>query len=304
MRFKTPLPDGVFTATLTPLNQDLSVDFALLYTHCDWLLKNGSNGIALLGTTGEANSFTIKERHEIIDQTIKQGIPANQIMVGTGCCAYADTIKLTKQAIQAGIDSILLLPPFYYKQIDEDGLLNYFHLVINGVQASNLKIYLYHFPKMAGVGYSTSLVLRLIEEFPGVIVGMKDSTGDWNHMQEILKVIPGFKFYAGTEKYLLDTLSAGGVGCISATANVTSMLAGQVYQLWKDRAAPDELNEHLKAVRSAFDGLPFTGALKSIISKWTGMDNWSNLRPPNSLLSRESLDQLEQKLINLNFTIG
>jgi len=170
MSFESPLPHGVFTANLTPLNNDLSVDYELLIAHCLWLLDHGSNGIALLGTTGEANSFTLEERIEMIEKVAISALPMEQLMVGTGCCSYQDTITLTRKAMDVGIEGILLLPPFYYKQVDDEGMLKYFDQLINGVQNDRMRIYLYHFPKMAGVGFSTPLFKKLVKAFPGIVV--------------------------------------------------------------------------------------------------------------------------------------
>ncbi|MDH3494834.1 MAG: dihydrodipicolinate synthase family protein, partial [Acidobacteriota bacterium] len=151
MKFNTTLPNGVFTACLTPLKKDLSVDFDALTAHCKWLLSKGGDGILLLGTTGEANSFTVEERLEIMDKVIEAGIPGNRLLMGTGCCAYPDTARLTKHAVERGAGGILMLPPFYYKQVDDAGLARYFDLVINAVNDERLRIYLYHFPQMSAI---------------------------------------------------------------------------------------------------------------------------------------------------------
>lgn len=302
MNFKTTLSDGVFTATLTPLKEDLCVDYDALITHCKWLLSNCSNGIALLGTTGEANSFTMEERIEIIDKIVESGIPGNKLMVGTGCCAHPDTIRLTKHAVERGIGGILMLPPFYYKQVNDTGLAKYFDLVINGVNDERLKIYLYHFPNMSGIPFSTAFVQYLIREYPSVVVGMKDSSGDWDHMEEILREIPGFKIYSGTEKLLLGTLREGGAGCISATANATISMAAQLFQNWQFDHA-DTLQEQLTKVRTAFEGYPFTSALKQMFFEWTNNPIWLNVRPPNSLVGAEKIKILADKLRALGFSI-
>ena len=302
MNFKSTLSDGVFTANLTPLKSDLSVDHDALITHCKWLLSQGGNGIALLGTTGEANSFTMGERIEMIDKIVECGIPGNKLLVGTGCCAYGDTIRLTKHAVERGAGGILMLPPFYYKQVDDTGLAKYFDLVINGVNDKRLKIYLYHFPKMSAVPFSTPFVKYLIREYPGTVVGMKDSSGDWNHTEEILREFPGFKVYAGTEKLLLRTLRKGGAGCISATANATISMAAQLFQNWhSDRA--DTLQDRLTKVRTAFDGYPFTSALKQMFFKCSNNPIWLNVRPPNSLVDAEGIEILADKLKALDFSI-
>lgn len=302
MNFETSLSDGVFAATLTPLREDLSIDFDALIAHCKWLLSNGGNGIALLGTTGEANSFSLEERIEVIDRIIESGIPGDKIMAGTGCCSHTDTIRLTKHAVDRGIGGILMLPPFYYKQVNDTGLANYFDLVINGVNDERLKIYLYHFPSMSSVPFSTPLVQHLIKEYPGVVVGMKDSSGDWDHMNEILREIPGFKIYAGTEKLLLRTLREGGAGCISATANVTIGMAAEVFKNRESDHA-DTLQDQLSKVRTAFEGHPVIPVLKQMMFEWTRNPDWLNVRPPNSLVAAEELKFVSDELKALGFSI-
>lgn len=298
------LPDGIFTAPLTPLNKDLSIDHQTLADHCKWLLANGTNGLALMGTTGEANSFTTKERMEALDAVIQAGIPANQIMVGTGCCAFPDSVALTRHAMQHQLGGVLLLPPFYYKQVTEEGIVKSFDLLINQVNDENLRIYLYHFPKMSGIPFSISLIKRLIKAYPGIIVGIKDSSGDWNNMQQMCQEIPDFKVYAGTERFLLNILEAGGAGCISATANVTTRLLQGVYQAWKNNKGEAEaLQSNLTKVRSAFEGLPFTGALKGYLANQTRNAQWQHVRPPNTLIEEQKLAILEDQLKELAFAV-
>ncbi len=302
MSFQTSLPAGVFAASLTPLKKDLSVDSDTLVAHCKWLLANGNDGIALLGTTGEANSFTVGERFHILDAVLKGGIPPEKLLVGTGCCAFPDTLALTKHAVSQGVGGVLLLPPFYYKAVTDAGLANYFELVINQVNDPRLKIYLYHFPQLAQVSFSTPLVKLLVKEFPGIVVGMKDSSGDWVHMQEICRELPGFKLYAGTEKYLLDILKIGGAGCISATTNATAQLAQQVFQNWQSEKAVG-LQEHLTALRAAFEDYSFVSVLKYLFAKWSGNSDWLNLRPPNSLLREEEAAVVTERLMALGFDL-
>lgn len=300
MNFDSPLPNGVYTAGLTPMKEDLSVDYDTLIAHCHILLNSGSDGLALLGTTGEANSFTVKERFEFISVIAESDLPANRIMVGTGCCAYNDTIALTKHAVRSGFGGILMLPPFYYKQVDDRGLAKYFDLVINGVNDDRLRIFLYHIPKMSGIYFSPTLVERLIAEYPGVVVGMKDSSGDWEHMQFVLKSIPGFKLFAGTERLLLPTLRAGGAGCISATANVTIGLAAEVLRNWQSANA-DFLQEHLTKVRTTFEAHPFVPILKQILAKIRNNPTWLNMRPPNAPVDEDAVKIVQTSLEALDF---
>ena len=299
--FETNLPDGVFTAAITPMNKDLSVNYDALNNHIRWLLDNGSDGICLLGTTGEANSFTVEERIKVIDEVIAGGIPAEKLLVGTGCCAHPDTIKLTKRAMKYNVGGILMLPPFYYKGLSDDGISDYFKLVIREVNDDHMRIYLYHFPVMTGVPFTVPLLKRLIDENPGIIVGMKDSGGDLENMRNVCESIPGFKMYAGTEKFLLDTLRLGGPGCITATGNATVKHAAEVYANWQTSEA-DALQENLNTLRRAFEVTSFVSGLKYLFSKWRNDPDWLNVRPPNAIPDRDSQQLLESNLEAIDFT--
>lgn len=300
MKFTSTLPSGVFTASLTPMQQDLSVNYPALISHLQWLLNNGSNGICLLGTTGEANSFSAGERKAILDEVIKAGINPRLLLVGTGTCALPDTIALTRHAVAQGVGGVLMLPPFYYKGLSDEGILAYFKLVVEGVNDPRLKIYLYHFPKMTGVPFTLELVKKLTQAHPGVIVGMKDSSGDWPGMQAVMATIPGFKFFTGSENFLLATLRAGGAGCISATFNASIRQGAKLYAHWQGPHA-ESLQTGLSAIRAKFSVAPFIGGLKYLFARWFADDNWRNLRPPNSLPEEAAAQLLAQHLAKEDF---
>jgi 4-hydroxy-tetrahydrodipicolinate synthase len=294
-----PLPDGVFAAALTPLHADLSADHDALARHCRWLLQTGADGIALLGTTGEANSFSVHERMKMIEAVLEAGIPGERLMVGTGCCALPDTVALTRLALEHGAGGILLLPPFYYKPVSEEGLYRYFSLLVEQVQDSRLRIYLYHFPKLSGVPISIDLTARLAVAFPGIVVGMKDSSGDWGNMQALLERLPGFKLYAGTERYLLDVLKQGGAGCISATANLTAGWAAEVYRLWKAGEAAEAAQEKLTLARQALEAGGFIPVLKQLFARQQQREAWRHMRPPQIPLEEAAIAAIEQRLLDL-----
>ncbi|MEN8248817.1 MAG: dihydrodipicolinate synthase family protein [Bacteroidota bacterium] len=295
MEYYSNLPDGLFTAALTPMNDDLSVNYAALIKHINWLLNNGSNGICLLGTTGEANSFSVEERIEIISKVIKAGIDPKVLLVGTGTCALPDTIRLTKYAVSKGVGGILMLPPFYYKDLTDAGILNYFRMVIDGVDDSRLRIYLYHFPKMTGVSFTLELTKKLIDSHPGIIVGMKDSGGEWQRMQSIIEALPGFKLYTGTEKFLLNNLRHGGTGCISATFNASIKQGAEVYNNWQNEDA-DEYQKRLTETRTRFEVTSFISGLKYLFVNWFDDKNWLNMRPPNALPAKDIQEYLLRNL--------
>ncbi len=294
------LPPGVFAAALTPLHPDLAIDHEAYAEHCRWLLASGCDGLAPMGTTGEANSFSVAERIEALERLIDAGIPAAKLLVGTGCSAIPDTVALTRHAIALGAAGVLALPPFYYKNVSDDGVYAAYDQVIQRVGDAGLKLYLYNIPQMSGVALGHALIGRLTKKYPHTVVGMKDSSGDWNHMKTTCEMFPGFRVYAGTEKYLLAIVRAGGVGCISATTNVTCALAGQLYAKRSSNEA-DALQQVLTKVRDTIEQYPVIAALKRLTAARTGRDRWRVPRPPHLPLDDERFEHLKADLERLGF---
>lgn len=296
----TALPPGVYAAALTPLREDLSIDHEAFAEHCRWLLANGCDGVAPMGTTGEANSFSVAERIEALDRLVEAGLPPERLLVGTGCCAIPDTVALTRHAAARGAGA-LALPPFYYKNVSDDGLYAAFDEVIQRVGDPRLRLYVYHFPQMSAVPLSRALIARLVKRYPDTVVGMKDSSGDWSNMKAVCEELPGFRVYSGTEKLLLPILRAGGAGCISATVNTTCTLAAEVYA---KRASDDAeaLQARLAAVRDTMDAYPPIPALKRLAAERTGRDAWRLPRPPHVPLDEARFAELKADLQKLGFT--
>lgn len=296
----TSLPDGVFAASLTPLRSDLSIDHAAFATHCRWLLANGCDGVAPMGTTGEANSFSVAERIEALDRLLDAGIPPERLLVGTGCAAIPDTVALTRHAIAHNAGGVLMLPPFYYKNVSDDGLFAAFDQIIQRVASDRLRLYLYHFPQMSGVPFSHALIGRLVERYPKTVVGMKDSSGDWNNMKTTCEKFRGFRVYAGSEEFLLPIVQAGGTGCISATTNVTCRLAAGVYAR-RETPEADALQQHLSQVRETIGKYPLIPALKRLTAERTGHDAWCLPRPPHLPFDDERYAELKKELQEIGF---
>ncbi|HTP47148.1 MAG TPA: dihydrodipicolinate synthase family protein [Casimicrobiaceae bacterium] len=293
-------PRGVFVPALTPFHPDLSVDEERLVDHCRWLLAEGVDGLALFGTTSEANSLSLGERMNLLERIIAAGISPSLLMPGTGCCALPDTVVLTRHAADSGCFGVLMLPPFYYKGVADDGLFASFAEVIERVGDGRLRIYLYHIPPMAGVGFSLSLIERLLKRYPGIVVGIKDSSGDWKNTQALLDTFPGFEVFPGSESYLLDALRRGGAGCISATANVNPAGISELLQNWKTARA-DSLQKSIAAVRAAIQRFPMIAANKAILARLRNAPQWNLLRPPLHALAPEARTQLFTELESLQF---
>jgi 4-hydroxy-tetrahydrodipicolinate synthase len=274
----TSVAPGAWTANLTPLNSDLSVDLGAYVAHVRWLLDRGSAGIVALGTTGEANSFSLAERTGVIKALGESGIPAERMLIGTGCCAAPDTIALTRAVLDAGFVNVLMLPPFYYKGVSDEGIFQSYARVIEGVRDSRLRVFVYDIPQQTGFKLGIELLARLRSAFEGIVVGVKNSSGDWPAIKAAC-ALPKFQVFAGTEEYLLATLRAGGPGCISATANVTSASLAEIVAQWQTDAA-DGLQQAVTRVRHTLQKYPAVPALKEIMARATKRPQWRLLRPP------------------------
>ena len=299
----TSLPGGVFAAALTPLTEKLEPDMGPLIAHAKWLLEHGCDGLAILGSTGEANCLTMEQRGDVI-AAVGAALPTERLLIGTGACAIADAITLTRAAVDLGMKNVLVLPPFYYRPVSDDGVYRYYSALIEAIGDTNLRIYLYNFPQMTGFSFSSALITRLRDEFGAVIAGMKDSSGDWDHMRDMCRTQPGFHVFAGTEAFLLDIMRAGGVGCISATANVTSAMCQKVYQAWSaDDQAADAQQTRLTATRKALQAYPAVPTLKSLMGD-KGMPadaRWQYMLPPFVPLADEARHGIAADLAGLAF---
>jgi 4-hydroxy-tetrahydrodipicolinate synthase len=290
----------IFAATLTPMTGDLSLDHERLARHCRWLLVNGCDGIVVLGSTGEANALSVDERTALVDQLTNSDIPTERLIVGTGCCAAPDTVTLTQHALARGVRRVLLLPPFYYKRVTDDGLFAAFENIIQQIGDESLRIFLYHIPQMTGIPFSLPLIERLIATYPNTVAGIKDSGGDPQHTQTLIDAFPTFQVYAGTEAYLLDVLRSGGAGCITATLNATCRLARDVAE-HQESGEAENLQERLTTIRQAFEAFPFIPGLKGMMARWTGDPAWENMRPPHLPLAEKDATSLANALKVLDF---
>ena len=224
-------------------------------------------------------------------------------MPGTGCCSMTDTINLTKHAVKVGCAGVLMLPPFYYKAVDDDGLFEYFSNIIESVNDERLRIYLYHIPPIAMVGISLKLIEALLKKFPNTIAGIKDSSGDWNNTQQMLnEKWDDFGIFVGSESFLLKTMQQGGAGCISATANINPRNIYNVYKNWQKSNA-SYMQEEIDRVRSIVQKYPLIPALKSIISHFHEDSGWNILRPPLKELHPNESKKLIAELEAINFKI-
>jgi 4-hydroxy-tetrahydrodipicolinate synthase len=292
---------GVLSPVVTPFKKDLSPDAERWIRHCKWLVSQNV-GLAVFGTNSEANSLSVEERIELLDRLGASGIDPKMMMPGTGCCAIPDSVRLTKAALKLGVGGVLMLPPFYYKGVSDDGLFAAFSEVIERVGDARLKVYLYHIPPVANVPISLKLIARLIKAYPGTVAGIKDSSGDWSNTEAMLKEFPGWGIFAGNELILLDTLKLGGAGCISATANINPGPIHQLFANWQSAEAP-KMQEKLNDLRLAVQKFPVIPALKQTIADHLDDPAWPTVRPPLTGLTQEQIAGLRAALKTRGFTM-
>ncbi|TCL72865.1 dihydrodipicolinate synthase family protein [Rhizobium sp. BK251] len=274
---------GVFSAATTPLNADGSPDLGLFTEHCHRLITEGCHGVALLGTTGEANSFSSAERRAMLEAALKAGVPADKLLPGTGVAAIPETVELTRHALSLGVTKVVMLPPFYYKGVSDEGLFASYAQIFEKLGDNRLQVILYHIPQVSGVPLSIPLISRLIKAFPETVVGIKESAGDFNNMQAIIAECPGFSVLCGADPLLLPLLKAGGAGCITATSNLVADSLRTVYDHVHDEshaAAVETAQARITAYRTLSNSYVQIPTIKAMVGLKTGNPVWKRTRPP------------------------
>ena len=294
---------GVLVPVLTPFTASGEPDSGRFTAFCRWLLDQGAGGLAIFGTTSEANSMSPGERMALLDHLVDAGIPAEKLMPGTGACAMTDAAELVRHAVGHGCGGVLMLPPFYYKPVSDDGIFAFISTVIDKVGSSALRVYLYHIPPMAVVGYSLDLVGLLIRAYPQTVVGLKDSSGDWSNTAALLDRYPDFAVFPGSEVFLLDALRKGGAGCITATGNINVPGIAKLYANWQGPQA-DALQAEATTVRKTMQAYPMVPALKRVVAHFHNDPDWAAVRPPMVALSEAQSAALIADLARIGFSLG
>lgn len=326
---------GVLAPVVTPFKADLSPDCERFINHCQWLLSQDC-GLAVFGTNSEANSMSAEERMTLLDALVAAGIDPSHMMPGTGCCSITETVQLTAHAVKHGCAGALMLPPFYYKDVSEEGLYRYFSEVVQRVGDTRLKIYLYHIPPVAIVSITPKLVERLLKTYPNAIAGMKDGSGDWNNTKTFLDafaetVRPAptasatrtFDVFVGSESFLLANMRHGGVGTICATANVNPAAIHKLYAecsgvcikrrgngtasgTGASTADLETQQARLNVVRDAFSSRKFPSmiaALKQALAIYRNDPGWTRMRSPLVELTIEQAKLLAAQLKAIGFAM-
>ena len=279
---------GLIAPILTPFNDDLTVATDLYVEHAKWLFDQGCAGIAPFGTTGEALSVGIDERIAAIRALVDAGIDPSRMIPGTGLSNIADTARLSRACLDMGCAAVMTLPPFYYKTVTEAALYRYFEQLITAIGPA-ARIFLYHIPPIAIVGIPPTLAARLHSDFPDQIVGIKDSSGDWDNTKELL-TIESMIVYPGSELPLLDAMAHGAPGCISATANLNANAISKVISLYQqgDIGSAEALHEDVKRFRMIVQDRSPIPAQKQLLAIATGDTRWGNVRPPLTAMPEEA----------------
>ena len=297
---------GVLSPVVTPFDAELRPDASRFVRHCRWLLDQGV-GLAVFGTNSEANSLSVAEKIALLQRLVDAGLPPERMMPGTGCCAFPDSVELTRAAVRLGCAGVLMLPPFYYKGVPDEGLFRSYAKIIERVGDSRLRVYLYHIPPVSQVPISLALIERLLRDYPGTIAGIKDSSGDWSNTRAMLERFQpqGFDVFAGSETFLLATLRGGGAGCITATGNVNPAPIARLAREWGawEISEADRRQAALDALRAAFQQFPMIPALKAAIAHYGADPGWVTVRPPLVELDDAQRRTLTRTLDNMRFSM-
>jgi 4-hydroxy-tetrahydrodipicolinate synthase len=235
---------------------------------------------------------------ELLEELVDTGeVDAAKLMPGTGACSLTDAVVLAKHAVDLGCGGVLMLPPFYYKGVSDEGLFRNFAEIIERVGDERLRLYLYHIPPVANVGITLKLIEMLLAKYPRIVAGAKDSSGDWSNTKAMLDQFKdaGFDVFPGSEVFLLDGLRAGGKGCITATGNVNPGPISEVYKNWNTGRA-DALQAGINATRKIMQKVPMIPALKAVTAHFSNDPAWKTVRPP---LTELSADQEKQVITEL-----
>jgi 4-hydroxy-tetrahydrodipicolinate synthase len=266
---------GVIAAIATALDEAGEPDCSRSTALARFLLANGCDGLNVLGTTGEATSFSLEQRKRVMSAYHDAGLPLERLMVGTGAASVADAVALTRHAAELGFAGALVLPPFYYKGVPDDGLVAYIETIVQATAARPIPIYLYHFPAQSGLPWHVKLVKRLLDQFATRIVGLKDSSGDMAYARETAAISPSFKVFPSTEAVLKEARAGAFAGCISATANLNADLCARAWRSG-DGAALDAA----VAIRKVFDGKQLVPGVKALLAHIHRDPAWARVAPP------------------------
>lgn len=299
----SPRLRGALAPVLTPFHADLQPDVPRFVAHCRWLVENGAS-LAIFGTNSEANSLSVDERLRLTDALLEAGIPAAKLMPGTGACSITDAITLTRHAVKSGAAGVLMLPPFFYKGVSDEGLFAYYTQVIDKVASDALRIYLYHIPQVTQVPITLRLIEMLRARYPQTVAGAKDSSGVWDNTKAMLEHFAkdGFDVFPASESLLSAALPLGAAGCISATVNLNPAGIHELFDKWNTPQG-EPLQARADVIRKIFQGPNMIPAMKRTAAEFSGHGDWAVVRPPLVALDDASAQRLRGELQAAGFAM-
>jgi 4-hydroxy-tetrahydrodipicolinate synthase len=300
------LARGILAAIVTPVDADGGVDPGRLAAHARRLLGQGCHGLALFGTTGEATSFSVGQRQAALEALLAAGVPPDRLVLGVGTSARDETLALARHGLALGCRRLLMQPPFFYKRVSDDGLFAAFAEVAEAVGGDGAELLLYHFPQVTQVPLTRPVIERLVAAHPGVVRGIKDSSGDLAHTLGLVGDFPGLAVYAGNDSHLLDVLRAGGAGTISAAANLNAAASRAVLDAFEagDGPAAEAGMGRVTAVRKVLEAVPLIPAIKRVLAGDADDPAWERVRPPLVPLGPEAGRELARALADAGWRAG
>jgi 4-hydroxy-tetrahydrodipicolinate synthase len=294
---------GALAPVMTPFTPDLEPDTRRFIAHCQWLVANGA-GLAIFGTNSEASSLSVTERLRLADALLQAGVPPSKMMPGTGASSISDAVALTKHAVANGAAGVLMLPPFYYKGVSDQGLFDYYAHVIDKVASDALRIYLYHIPQVTQVPITLDLIGMLRRKYPKTVVGAKDSSGNWDNTKAMLDAFAkdGFDVFPASESTLSAALPLGAAGCISATVNLNPGGIRALYDKWNTPEGP-QLQARANVIRQIFQSPNMIPAMKRVAAEFSGHRDWAIVRPPLVALDDASAARILRELQAADFSM-
>ena len=293
---------GAYCAVLTPIKNDLSINKDLYFRHCQSLLKKGLDGLTVFGTNGEASSFSVNQKKESIEFLLEHKIDPNKLLLGTGSSSLQDAIELTKFSVSIGAKASLLLPPFYFKNVTDEGVINYYRNVIEQTGNNNFKFLLYNIPQHSGVTINFNIIENLLKLYPNNVIGLKDSTTDLDNILKIIKYFDNFAVFCGNGALALHASKRGGAGAITGDANITAKLLSFIIHNFKNESQIENfqnlqlLLEKIRNVLSSHEQISLLKAYYSVVDK---INEWNNVMPPLKSIDNPSNNKQVIALLDL-----
>lgn len=293
---------GSYCAAITPINDDLSVNKDLYLRHCQSLIKKNLDGLTLFGTNGEASSFSIRQKKESIEFLLENRIDPKFLILGTGSSSLEDAIEMTNFSVEIGAKAALVLPPYYFKNVSDDGVITYYRNIIEQTRENDYKFLLYNIPQHSGVTINFHIIENLLKLYPNNVVGLKDSTGDLDGILKTIKYFNELAVFCGNGALALHTSRRGGAGAITGDANITAKLLSYIIHNFKNEKKIEnfiEIQSLIEKIRNVLASHEQVSLLKAYYSVADNMPIWNNIMPPLKKIDDPSNNKQVTALLDL-----